>query len=359
LSALDALDAATLQTAFANTQPAVRASAIRLAEPLLRPPTADANLLTHLLPLGNDSNAQVQLQFLLTASAIADPRAEDAVLAILEKNGNDPLLRDAALTGIGGRELPILQRILTDKMWANAAAGRKEFVAALSGLIVAGRSAERVDALMALIAKQPNGAWPQFAMLDGIADLAKAGKATVSDKRPLKVAAEPSVLAALTKSPVAKSAQGALALFTWPGKPGAIVSVTPPLTPAQELRFKEGRELYAGICGACHQPTGLGQDGLAPPLFDSEWVLGTEQYLARIVLRGMNGKVTVNKRTYEMEMPPLEVLTDTQIAAILTYLRREWGHEAAPIEPEIIARIRTATKTHPTPFTADELKKIK
>jgi len=54
---------------------------------------------------------------------------------------------------------------------------------------------------------------------------------------------------------------------------------------------------------------------VALPLFDSEWVLGSEERLARIVIRGMTGKVTVNKRTYEMEMPPLEALTDARSPA--------------------------------------------
>ena len=38
-------------------------------------------------------------------------------------------------------------------------------------------------------------------------------------------------------------------------------------------------------------------------------------------------------KNYIGEMPGLGVLDDEQIAAVLTYLRREWGHTAPPIDP--------------------------
>jgi mono/diheme cytochrome c family protein len=133
----------------------------------------------------------------------------------------------------------------------------------------------------------------------------------------------------------------------------------PPLTAEQQKLFAEGKELYAAVCAACHQPTGFGLDGVAPPVFDSEWVLGSEERLARIVLHGMTGKVTVAKRTYDLVMPPLEALTDAQIAGVLTYIRREWGHEAVPVDATTIARVRADAKGRAQPWTADELLKLK
>ena len=49
------------------------------------------------------------------------------------------------------------------------------------------------------------------------------------------------------------------------------------LTAEQQQRFENGRTLFAAVCAACHQPTGRGLDGLAPPLLDSEWVLGSPE----------------------------------------------------------------------------------
>jgi len=42
-----------------------------------------------------------------------------------------------------------------------------------------------------------------------------------------------------------------------------------PLTPAQQAQFDHGRVVFSTICAACHQPSGAGQAGLAPPLLDS------------------------------------------------------------------------------------------
>ena len=67
----------------------------------------------------------------------------------------------------------------------------------------------------------------------------------------------------------------------------------------------------------------------------------------------------MGKRAYELEMPPLEALTDAQLAGVLTYIRREWGHEAAAVDKATLARIRETVKGRPQPWTADELKKLK
>jgi mono/diheme cytochrome c family protein len=85
---------------------------------------------------------------------------------------------------------------------------------------------------------------------------------------------------------------------------------------------------------------------LAAPLRNSKWVLGREDLLARIVLNGLKG---------ELLMPPMGTLDDQQLAAILTYIRRAWGHEAGPVSPEILARVRAQSQGRQTPWTATEL----
>ena len=52
-----------------------------------------------------------------------------------------------------------------------------------------------------------------------------------------------------------------------------------------------GEQKYQTVCAACHQPHGYGLDGLAPPLVDSDWVLGNPDILPRIVLHGLNGPI--------------------------------------------------------------------
>ena len=103
-------------------------------------------------------------------------------------------------------------------------------------------------------------------------------------------------------------------LITWPGRPGYVPPpVATPLTAVEQQRFETGKLLFAGMCAGCHQLSGLGMEGLAPPLADSEWVLGSDQRLAQIVLLGVRGPLKVKGRTYELEMPGLRSSFDDEI----------------------------------------------
>ena len=58
-------------------------------------------------------------------------------------------------------------------------------------------------------------------------------------------------------------------------------------------------------------------------------------------------------------MPPIgSALTDDQIAAVLTYVRREWGNEATPVDPALIKTMRGLTASRTRPWTNDELKAL-
>src|SRR4030095_9464786 len=108
-----------------------------------------------------------------------------------------------------------------------------------------------------------------------------------------------------------------------------------------------------------HQINGKGQEGLAPPLVESDWTTGSEQRLIRITLNGVRGPITVKGRTYELEMPSMAVLDDEQLASMLTYIRREWGHTASAIEPETIAKSRKTTEKRDEAWTELELLKVR
>jgi mono/diheme cytochrome c family protein len=125
------------------------------------------------------------------------------------------------------------------------------------------------------------------------------------------------------------------------------------------VRFANGRELFAGICATCHQADGRGLDGVAPPLLDSQWVLGPPERTIRIVLQGVRGPIVVLNHWYTGDMPGLGGLDDHQISSVLTYLRREWGHTASAVEPEDVAAVRAATAGRNDAWTQDELNLIK
>ena len=120
-----------------------------------------------------------------------------------------------------------------------------------------------------------------------------------------------------------------------------------PVPQSVEQQVELGRRLYA-TCAVCHQAEGGGLPGVYPPLKDSEWVTGDRasvEKLARIVLYGLRGEVTVRGEKYMAPMPGFGGLwKDYQIAAVLTFIRSAWGNKGGPVTAEQIAAVRTAER---------------
>jgi mono/diheme cytochrome c family protein len=124
-----------------------------------------------------------------------------------------------------------------------------------------------------------------------------------------------------------------------------------------------GKAAYGQVCVQCHLPTGLGQPGVYPPLAGSEWVLGSEDRLVRILLHGLKGPVKVKGTEFNAAaMPAFRKGTsynwsDEKIAAVLTYIRQEWGNSAPPVAPEKVAEVHNQIADR-AEWTADELSKV-
>lgn len=110
-----------------------------------------------------------------------------------------------------------------------------------------------------------------------------------------------------------------------------------------------GRRQYALACVTCHMPNGQGIPNLYPPLVGTEWVVGSEERLVAILVHGLKGPVTVNGNVYSAAAMPAfgQVAgsgynwSDERIAAVLTYIRQEWGNAAGPISTEQVREFRT------------------
>jgi mono/diheme cytochrome c family protein len=165
---------------------------------------------------------------------------------------------------------------------------------------------------------------------------------------PIRVSREPVSLSALSAAggPLAARATRILDRIEWPGKPGA-TPVTP-LTAAEQRRFDDGRTVFTNACVACHQADGRGRDRVAPTLVGSDLVLAPAGVTARILLNGKEGPVGL--------MPPLgQALTDEQAAAVLTYIRRQWGNVGSPVDPATVRDARAATAGRARPWSHDEI----
>jgi mono/diheme cytochrome c family protein len=196
-------------------------------------------------------------------------------------------------------------------------------------------------------------------MLSGIApDLARLRREP--PQRLILLNEEPVLLGLLDADPnkaLKDTSEGLRLMLAWPGKPG----FTPPppvavLSPNEQELFAKGKTLYTSLCMGCHQPSGFGAEGIAPPLVDSEWILGGPDRIVRILLHGLSGPIRVNNRSFAMEMPPLgAALDDQSIAATLTYIRREWGHTASAVSPAQVTAMRGKIGHRTAPWTEGEL----
>lgn len=92
--------------------------------------------------------------------------------------------------------------------------------------------------------------------------------------------------------------------------------------------LKRGEKVYASNCAACHQPNGKG-GGPVMPLDGSALVQDADKgRQISVLLHGRNG------------MPSWKALSDTEIAAVITYTKNHWSNKTGQIVQP--AEIKTA-----------------
>lgn len=118
-----------------------------------------------------------------------------------------------------------------------------------------------------------------------------------------------------------------------------------------------GKQVYMMVCVACHQPTGQGLPMVFPPLTSSEYVSGSPERLAAMILKGNIGPITVDGKLYNNMMPGQEaMLTDEKIAAVMTYVRSNFGNAAPAVSADLVATTRQKFLDRKAPWTEAELK---
>lgn len=107
-------------------------------------------------------------------------------------------------------------------------------------------------------------------------------------------------------------------------------------------QLAEGQEPYLRYCASCHGNQGEGKPPAFPPLAGSEWMELPSEALALIVLYGLRGEIEVAGRTYRGYMPPMQHLSDEDIASLLGFAERTWSGREAGLGVADIARLRSA-----------------
>lgn len=131
--------------------------------------------------------------------------------------------------------------------------------------------------------------------------------------------------------------------------------------PVEMTSADRGKKIFLANCAVCHQPSGVGAQGQGyPPLAGSEIVNGGSKRMGMIVLKGLQGPITVKGQTYGTAvMQPWEkTFTDAKIADILTYVRSAWGNTGGPVTPEGVAALRKELANRAESFTEHDLQAV-
>jgi mono/diheme cytochrome c family protein len=142
-----------------------------------------------------------------------------------------------------------------------------------------------------------------------------------------------------------------------PGKPAASGGGAAAVSAAAPAAA-DGAQIFASRCAACHQATGAGLPGVFPPLASSEWVNADPKTIARILLLGVNGKITVAGNTFNGTMPAFSAtLSDAEIAAVASHVRSSFGNKSSALTADFVKTERASLGTRTTPWAGgDELK---
>jgi mono/diheme cytochrome c family protein len=103
-------------------------------------------------------------------------------------------------------------------------------------------------------------------------------------------------------------------------------------------RMVAGQAIYRDVCSACHGLDGNGVANLFPALANAPSVRSKDPMTAiRVVLRGARSAATSAEPTAPV-MPSFGwQLNDSQIAAVITYIRNSWGKAASPVSSEDVS----------------------
>ncbi len=391
LDGIDRIEPATVTAALEDSSRDVRVAAIRIAERWLggRTHPIQAAVLKRL----DDGDWAVRKQLAASLGVLPAAERTTAIVSLLERHADDPIVMDAALSGLRGTEAAVLDRLLQSGQGGDVLTPQRETAAVmLAGTIVRGAQEAAVQDLFAMVGDERRPSWQRSALLRGaeVALLGATMPGTQTGRRgapPVTTGpapcptcpggrAGPGGAYAFQQAPapagrgggprlrlnreavplsqlaagagdLAPRATNVLARVEWPGKPG-LPAPLPPLTAEEQQRFVAGSEIYKNVCQACHQPDGRGQERLANSLIGSVLALAPADITARVLLNGKEGATGL--------MPPLgSVLSDEQVASVLTYIRREWGQNGTPVTPATVKEVRTATAGRSRPWTHEEL----
>jgi mono/diheme cytochrome c family protein/glucose/arabinose dehydrogenase len=374
LDGLDAIQPASVERALTDASADVRAAAIRISERWLG--EAGHPIAASVAALSADRNWNVRRQLAASLGAMPAQSRATVAMALLPRDGNDPIVADALVSSSAGVEADLLSRIValsgpqtseTVAMLAAAVAKSGDAAAVGRFVDIAADPAQPMAHRMALLrgldvglpapgarGARGGGRGPSAPLRAGGGGLpglsTPGGRVAITAGRGVSLPAEPAALTRLTAGTdqLATLARAVVVKLNWTGKPEPAAPPVQPLNADEQRRFDAGKEVFANLCAGCHDATGQGKDKLGPSLLTSKYTQANPQVVIRIVTGGKDGPTGL--------MPPLAgALSDAQIAAVITYIRREWGHTASAVSEIDVRELRQSTSWHKGPWTEAEL----
>jgi mono/diheme cytochrome c family protein len=115
------------------------------------------------------------------------------------------------------------------------------------------------------------------------------------------------------------------------------LAVQPALPQEKGELFQPGQQVYEANCADCHRANGEGLPVKFPALAGNSLVTGAAAPVIATVLRGRQGTLG--------RMPAWrDKLDDSQVAAVVTYIRGAWSNKAAGVTPDEVAKVRGRRK---------------
>jgi mono/diheme cytochrome c family protein len=106
----------------------------------------------------------------------------------------------------------------------------------------------------------------------------------------------------------------------------------------------DGKAVYTKYCLTCHQADGGGVPNMNPPLIKTSYVLDDKVRLIKVVLNGFSENVDIDGESYSNVMPAHDFLKDQEIAAVLTYIRKNFTNKAGAITTAQVKAVRATNK---------------
>ena len=143
----------------------------------------------------------------------------------------------------------------------------------------------------------------------------------------------------------------ALTLVCFVSTPCTIVSAQTASDGSTGTDVADGHDLYVASCSSCHQAAGQGMANMAPALKDNPILAGDSTQLIQIVLKGPAAVLPANRPKFGSSTMDsfYYKLSDDQVAAILNYVRREFGKDVKT--PDIQVRDVAAVRAKVDPNT--------